>query len=433
MRAANNKSSSRRSIPGERYKGKIKRALTLEGIWDTLLSEEEDPVAKCEKELDKHLEDLYGTPVHDLYYDDFHPLRLRRGSGFEYQSFGPPPWFEAPYAVLRVRAKERNEEFMTHGGEEVLLPLQDSPQLEYEFYWPSGSKPPWKQERVISVGPGEFIRVNSTLLHRNRRISKSGEVNAWIILRPESFSPAALTFRIRNTATGGPKRNFDEGDLEKWLTKTENSKEYAPAKFLLLESGLLEKIRNRRARGDLSEKELSTISGLNRLFTARLEGFKLRNVSIESLFKLSKQLDVDLRDAIRSLRWAYDMQALSLLATTKENPISCLKAPPHNSPHRLHPALLRLAKGQSWTCELTRSSGEIASVIVLRGSLVAVIEGPKTMTVSAGHVLHLRRHERAVLGALLEDAEALFLRCGTTCSCEPWSEPPVAEAKDEPE
>jgi len=412
-------------------RGQIARARTLEGIWETILGKqrrgigtgppEPTPLDEAEAKLEEYQEILYAKRIRDYAVDDPFPRVLRRGSDFHYRSFGPPAWFEATYSILHVTVEKPSTQYMTHGGEELLLPLENSA-IEYEFYWPRTSEPPWPGGRTTTVASGHCIRINPTLLHRNQRSkTAAGASTAWIILRPLSASPAALVFHSDEgpePKPRGPQRTFTATELDGWLRKTGSSANEA-ANFLLVSSGLLEKIRSHRVWGELSEADLSAISGLNRMFAARLERRELRNVSIESLFKLTMQLDIDLVDAVRALRWAFDLRNTSELVSPNGEPVSPFPSPPGSTAHQLHPAMVRLSKGTSWQISFSHSSGEIASLVMLRGKMMAMIEGiteEEAPVVAAGHVFHIRRYEKATLHAL-EDAEALIVRCGTSCSC----------------
>ena len=111
------------------------RARTLEEIWTTLRG----GFTPAEDKLLEYLEAAYhGLTLGNWAVDDPDAKVRRRTSPHHYTSYGPPAWFEAPFCILQVVVREANREYMTHGGEELLLNLPGSDAIEYEFFWPEG-------------------------------------------------------------------------------------------------------------------------------------------------------------------------------------------------------------------------------------------------------------------------------------------------------
>jgi hypothetical protein len=164
----------------------------------------------------------------------------------------------------------------------------------------------------------------------------------------------------------------------------------------------------------MSVEELSTDCELNRSYVGRLERLDFENFSIQTLYELSRQIDLDLLSCLRQLRWAHHVQNRPPVAGAET--ISFTK-PPAIETHLLHPSLLRLPQGKSCKIELFEASGEIVSVIVIRGEMVPRISGEKNApVVEAGHVFHARHYAEFAIHAH-SDLEALVIRYSQRCTC----------------
>jgi len=400
-----------------RARSELVRARTLEEIWMTL----REGFQPAENKLVDYLEAAYhGLRLGNFAVDDPDEHVRRRTSPHRYVSYGPPAWFEAPFCILKVFVREENQEYMTHGGEELLFNLAGSAGVEYQFFWRQDSPAPWQRggdtDFAVTVQPEQLIRINPSLPHRNRPIAvrhtdgvPATEATAWIILRPLSLSPATLILHTHAGATivadsEKPHHQFTRERLEKMTG----------AQFLLIASGLLEKLRVHRLRSEMSVEELSTDCGLNRSYVGRLERLDFENFSIQTLYELSRQIDLDLLSCLRQLQWAHHVQACPPVAGTDFAPFV---KPPALGAHSLHPSMIRLPKGESCKLELFESSAEIVSVIVIRGEMVPRLSGEKNVpVVEAGHVFHARYYPGFTIHALT-DLEALVIRCSQRCSC----------------
>lgn len=405
------------------------RARTIEEVYTTL----NQGFPAAEAKFLEYLEAAYqGLRLGDVAVDDPDEKVRRRTSPHRYVSYGPPAWFEAPFCILQVVVEEDNPDYMSHGGEELLFNLKGSDGIEYEFYWPSeGPTPsagarivpaPWggaPSERRVVVGPGELIRINPSLPHRNRPlqvrpsrqqpVGTPSRATAWIILRPLSLSPATLILhphgnKGKAARAEEPHHQFSERRL----------RHMTGAQLMLVASGLLEKLRVHRLRSEMSVEALSTDCGLNRSYVGRLERLEFQNFSIQTLYELSRQIDLDLLSCLRQLRWAQEVQVppsrpdAGFVPFPKPEPLGA---------HLLHPAALCLAAGQSCRIELQEGTGEIVSVIMISGEIVPRLSGERhVQVVEAGHVFHARCAPEFTVHALT-DMEALVIRYSQRCTC----------------
>lgn len=402
------------------------RTGTLQEIWDDLQSGPKTAEERILGHLRKHYQSADLLP--DFAIDDVKRSTNRRGVGpFTYESFGPPSWFQSGYLILRVEVSGRLTEFITHPGEELLLNVGDA-SINYEFYTPKISGLQWPVERNAVVNTGDCIRINPALLHRNEILGSSSTI-AWMVIRPET-PPSSIVVHadpgLSSTTASSedsakkelvpPKHTFTEIDLNRWFDKDDPA--YGPAKFLLLVSGVLERLRVRRVAGALTAVQLSKLCGFTNIFgkfyPARVERLELDNFSIDRLMRMSGQLDVDLLAIAKAFNWTFriERQLVSAMAN-KQMSISPLERVP--VPHQIHPAILRLEQGQPWSIDLDRATGQIASIIVLRGEVAARIGGSTLKSISTGHVFH-SRSEKLELQAFV-DSDALLIRCGGACTC----------------
>jgi hypothetical protein len=390
------------------------RARTLEEIWNTLC----DGFQPAEDKLLEYLEAAYhGLRLKSFAVDDPDEQVRRRGSPHETISYGPPAWFEAPFCILKVFVREVNRDYMSHGGEEVLFNLPDSAGIEYEFFWPEGCPAPWSSvaENRVTVAPCQLIRISPSLPHRNRPVQQgngehgAGEAIAWIILRPVSLSPATVILHrragVRTEDMERPHHRLSETTL----------RQMTGAQFLLIASGLLEKLRVHRLRSEISVEELSVQSKLNRSYVGRLERLDFENFSVQTLYELSRQIDLDVLECLRQLRWAHHVQALPTMA---ESALASYEKPTQLGNHLFHPGMLRLTEGKSYKVKfLEEQSGEIVSVIMIDGKMVPGLPGESNVpVVEAGHVFHARSYPEFTIHALA-DMEALVIRYSQRCTC----------------
>ena len=429
-RAGTPGSNTPKKRSGPPARGELVRARTIEEIWATL----RDGFPQAEAKFLEYLEAAYhGLRLGDFALDDPDEKVRRRTSPHEYVSYGPPAWFEAPFCILKVFVREENRDYMSHGGEELLFNLPGSDGIEYEFFWPAGAPRPWLADRStpgipmpgsggaedaaapVIVAPHQLIRINPSLPHRNRPVPAvpavpgSGAADAWIILRPLSLSPATLILHPHGGNGSAPNaeephHKFSEARL----------RAMTGAQLLLIASGLLEKLRVHRLRSEMSVEDLSKECGLNRSYVGRLERLDFENFSIQTLYEISRQIDLDLLSCLRQLQWAHNVQIppsavdAGLVSYTKH---------PKIGHHLLHPASLRLASGQRCKIELQESSGEIVSIIMISGEMVPRLSGERNVpVVEAGHVFHARCFPEFTVHAHT-DMEAVVIRYSQRCTC----------------
>lgn len=389
------------------------RARTLEEIWTFL----RDGFTPAEDKLVEYLRAAYhGLTLGNWAVDDPDGKVRRRTSPHHYISHGPPAWFEAPFCILQVIVREANQDYMTHGGEELLLNLPGSDAIEYEFFWPEGVAPPWQAtgaKNTETVTPHQLIRINPSLPHRNRPIRDSGRgvgaATAWIILRPLSLSPATVILHDPHTGvTSGMLPETHHQYSEPRL------RELTGAQLLLVASGLLEKLRVHRLRSEMTVEELSTSAGLNRSYVGRLERLDIDNFSIQTLYELSRQIDLDVLGCLRQLQWAHQVQPATGPSTDH---VVAYEKPPLLGHHVLHPSTLRLGEGQSCKIDMSGTSGEIISVIMTEGRMVpGLADEMEVPVVHAGHVFHARGYADFTIHAL-SAVTALVIRYSHRCTC----------------
>jgi hypothetical protein len=317
--------------------------------------------------------------------------------------------------VLQVSVTENITNFMTHGGEEILFNLEgdESGEITYEFFWPDGTPRLWESEALVR--PGEAIRINPSLLHRNRR---SGSPKAWLILRPTSDSPASLFVHDHPDVGNRAART----DATRKASKDRVLREFTPeelaqkkrGQLLLIESGLLEKLRVRRLRSELSVQEVARLCRLNKYYVARLERLELENVPVDNVYEIAKQIDVDLMDLLSPFNWAWKRY----LIKDRVDQRLPLARPKALGRHYLHAALLHVSAGQQLSLETSGTREDIASWVVLRGQMIPLITGvDNPPLVKSGHVLHARNGLRFDVQALLGDVDLLEIKYSADCTC----------------
>jgi transcriptional regulator with XRE-family HTH domain len=422
----------------------IIRTRTLEELGAILLN---DGVRKAEERYQSYLK----FPHRDFAFGNesvYQRQTMRRQGHFEYIWQGPPSRFDPPYVILEVVVDTWNEKFMSHGGEEILYVLS-GPDITYEFFFPD-TLAPWLHSlppkeigqtvdadgKKFDVAPGTLVRINSSIPHRNS-LAGDGIATAWIILKPLSGTPASLLVRPHTDELSSIKfrrsrksyeqenipflREFSEADL----------KEMDLGNYILVASGLSEKLALHRKRAELPEEKLAQECGLNESYVRRLERRQLRNVSIPTLLDLAEPIDADVSTMISALDW---------IAVWKKQPpnpaeqamIAGLTPPdfnlhdkPEPRPHYLHPSVISLRVGDSEKrFDETQNIDDLTSVIVLEGEIVIGFEGGdgtkrrSKVLLEAGQVFHAR-HNFAFQAEAHKNARLLVIRYSGECSCQP--------------
>jgi transcriptional regulator with XRE-family HTH domain len=395
------KRNSRSAPSKQRIRKPFIRTRTAEEIWECL-SQDGPKVAE-----DRLRDYLPGESSLPYAVDDLDSRARRRQAPFHYVSFGPPSWFEAPYVILKVDVNSDLTKFISHAGEELLCNLEgeSSGDITYSFGWPAkASNDLWSTTAVVA--PGEAIRINPSLPHLN---SKSGSPTAWIIFRPLSNSPASLFVH----ADGGKKPSAQSKDVTMREFTKQKIDKMGGGQFLLLGSGIFEKMKIRRLRSELSVQDLALLSNLNKYYVARMERLELDNVSIANICEIAKQIDVDLTDLVAPFRWAWKKYPRSAPASGSWP----LPKPRALGNHFIHAARVHAEDGKRFRLGVLNNIGDITSWIVLRGQMLPLIPGSETTPlIKEGHVFHARRGLSFDVQAL-GNLDMLEIRYSTVCSC----------------
>jgi transcriptional regulator with XRE-family HTH domain len=364
------------------------------------------------------------------------------------------------YVILEVSVKgDGNESFMTHAGEELLYVLPPGPPITYEFFWNGKVLPPWETKtneetlprdkgvnnggvaisddyRKVTVPPGHLIRINSTLLHKNNT-QDGEEAKAWIILRPLS-GPASLL--VHPHAADAPigsfrkstevKQRFEKEDIPfiRQFSKDELAK-MDVGNFLLLASGVSEKLTLHRKRAELPVEKLAAQCELNKAYVSRLERRELTNVSIPTLLDLAEPIDADISELVSATDWVASWQEDTTGETRKTvaGPL-----PPREKfgrkrerAHYLHSSIITLKPGDP--VEPFKSSSNfdnLTSVIVVEGEVIFRFETnrkPERELLVANQVFHAR-HNLDFEAQALAASKLLVIRYSGECSCIPKSD-----------
>jgi len=453
-RAGNQSLSKTKRKPASRI---VKRTRTLEELGTILTNK---GLQAAEEQYETYLD----LPTADFASGDENTHRrraMRRQGNFGYVWHGPPPRFDPPYVILEVTLKDPNVKYMTHGGEELLYVLPGA-DIRYEFFSPHDTiKPPWFQSlpqnelgkgvdldgKALRVPPGCLIRINSSIPHRNSRIQtnegSTDDLNclgkAWIILRPLSGSPASLLVRphteeapvlkFRRSRRKGTQ-TFGEQDIPfiREFTK-KDLEEMDLGNYLLLASGISEKLALYRKRAELPVEKLAAECGLNKSYVSRLERHELPNVSIPTLLDLAEPVDADISNLISSLDWIAVWRRGAVPCDSQMVPTGL--APPAQSlegrslprRHYLHPSVIVLRVGEPGKrFDATANIDDLTSLVVIEGEVVIRFRGDPHQSgvklYGAGEVFHAR-HNVAFQAEAHKDSRVLVVRYSGVCSCVP--------------
>lgn len=355
--------------------------------------------------LREHLPESSGERQYIVHTSDA-PRVLRTDSpesvGIEYHAYNPPHIWGAGYSIMRVVFPEREpQDFMSHAGEELLLPI--SGEVQYHFFWAPPGSAPKREQLAEPVVPGELIRINPQIPHHTWAAGESAE--AWMIFRDVSAVPAAISLDPAQ-----PTR----GPVELHPRVLEADALVDPARYALSAWGISERIRLHRERAGLGVQELSALADVDPAQLSRLET-GTRNLSLDALVRITRVLRVPLLDLMETAKWRF-MRSLAT-PTRSPKPVPALP-PPSGLRHWLHPARIDLAEG--WRGDLGPqgpSSGEFASWILLEGRLLLLGEdASQGSVISAGSVVHFRGSApRSV--ETLESCRILEIRDSGSCSC----------------
>ena len=314
----------------------------------------------------------------------------------QYWDFSPPPFWQVPYSILRVKFLPVNpggtNNFMSHLGEEILIPLSSSVgDVQYSFL---------KQEKngEIIVDPlpiplrhGEIVRIDSKVPHRTW--AEEGESHAWMIFEDASeTSPAIRTDATKNTSLRA--RTFS----------LEFFREH-PECYAMVALGISETIRLYRNRADFQIGDLAGLSDVGRAHLSKAEEGRA-NLSIEALMRIAGVLAFNAPKMLSNELWppykrAYlddidgEKSGRPLCSIDGEKTGRWLRS---DDTHFLHPITCRIAKGKKIGVPAlpTAPFGTFSSWVILSGEVIFETRNsqerqqPRKELLQEGSVLHLR-------------------------------------------
>ena len=230
--------------------------------------------------------------------------------GLAYLNFSPPPGFGPRYSILRVTFVKPidQKKFMSHAGEEVLVPMGKGPR--YHFYWSRGGGAA-DIERLEPLHPGSAARINPQLPHHGWLPKGSASpVDAWMLFRHASEVPTSISIaqrlKERSHLLLHPRQfTVDELDPSKH-----------PTRYALVAWGLSESIRLRRLSANLSLAYVAKACSVDRSLLSRIENESTSqkpekesgstvNVSLATLFRIADFLHIDVLGHIRGSQWSH--------------------------------------------------------------------------------------------------------------------------------
>ncbi|MDX1568303.1 MAG: helix-turn-helix transcriptional regulator [Longimicrobiales bacterium] len=333
--------------------------------------------------------------------------------GISYHSYNPPAIWGAGYSVMRVTFPPSvPTEFMSHAGEELLVPI--SGQVQYQFFWAPPGRAPGREKLARPATPFEMIRINPQIPHHTWSVEGSAE--AWMIFRDVSEVPAAISLDP-SLPTRGPvqlhPRTLSREDL------------LDPSRYALTAWGISERTRLHRERAGLGVQELAALADVDPAQLSRLEA-GTRNLSLDALLRVARVLRIPLLDLIETSRWRFDRSG-SVEVPEGERPTPVLGRPP-GLRHWLHPTRIRLTDGWQGRIEPERrfSAGDFTTWIVLEGRLVLSRDDTaQGSLLSTGTVVHFRTDEPRTVETL-DECRILQVTDSGNCTCLPAKEAPEA-------
>ncbi len=336
-------------------------------------------------------------------------------SDITYLSYDPPDLWGPSYSVLKATFAPRRarSEFMSHSGEEALIPING--RIQYHFAWTPGSRPPEVQVTPV-LEQGGAIRLASQVPHHTWATGQA-EASAWMVFRPASESPTAINVSTRHLG-----RQVAVGK-----TGFTKSQVLNPVTYALLAWGIAEQTRLFRDRANIGVSTLAALCHVDAAQISRIEAAS-QNVSVEAIARLARFLRFPLPQLIAQAREQWIVERLpgegerDLPAQPAWRPAL---APSPAVPHNLHLNLLRLRSGWSGRAPLIRPLGpnKVASWIVLEGSVEIQLRDAgnggsvsRADVLQQGTVAHFRRVTPTHLVARSACA-LLQAMAGPECTC----------------
>lgn len=301
---------------------------------------------------------------------------------------------------------------MSHSGEEALIPI--SGRIQYHFAWTPGAKSPEVHLTPV-LERGRAIRLASQVPHHTWATGQT-EASAWMVFRPSSESPTAISVSTRQ---GG--RQVPVGK-----TGFTRSQVLNPVTYALLAWGIAEQTRLFRDRANIGVSTLAALCHVDAAQISRIEAAS-QNVSVEAIARLARFLRFPLPQLITQASREWIVEALPQAADRDlpgQPTWKPVLAPPAEIPHNLHLSVLRLRNGWSGRAPSLGTLGpsKAASWVVLEGSLEIQVREAQGTGVSRaeflqqGSVAHFRRVMPTHLVARSACA-VLQVMAGPECTC----------------
>jgi transcriptional regulator with XRE-family HTH domain len=336
-------------------------------------------------------------------------------SDITYLSYDPPDLWGPSYSVLKATFAPRRarSEFMSHSGEEALIPIGG--RIQYHFAWTPGSRSP-EVHLTPALEKGTAIRLASQIPHHTWAMGQS-EASAWMVFRPASESPTAINVSTRHLG-----RQVPVGKAGFARTQVLN-----PVTYALLAWGIAEQTRLFRDRANIGVSTLASLCHVDAAQISRIEAAS-QNVSVEAIARLARFLRFPLPQLIAQARQQWIIERLpegqerEPAAQAAWRP---LLAPAPGVPHNLHLNVLRLRGEWNGRAPLVRPLGpnKVASWIVLDGSVeIQLREGENGAALSRadllqpGTIAHFRRVMPTHL-LVRSPCTLLQVMAGPECTC----------------
>jgi transcriptional regulator with XRE-family HTH domain len=335
-------------------------------------------------------------------------------SDITYLSYDPPDLWGPSYSVLKATFAPRRArtEFMSHSGEEVLIPI--SGRIQYHFAWTPGARAPEVHLTPV-LERGMAIRLASQVPHHTWATGQS-EGAAWMVFRPSSESPTAISVSTRHLG-----RQVRVGK-----TGFTTSQVLNPVTYALLAWGIAEQTRLFRDRANIGVSTLAALCHVDAAQISRIEAAS-QNVSVEAIARLARFLRFPLPQLIAqaSQEWIVEHLPDGAERESAAPAWRPLLAPAAGVPHSMHLGLLRLRGGWSGRTPAVRPLGpnKVASWIVLEGSAEIQLRDPENgAAVSRAEVLRdgaVAHFRRALPTHLVARSECTLLQvmAGPECTC----------------
>lgn len=314
-----------------------------------------------------------------------------------FESFSPPPLWQAPYAVslARFRRPERGAftHLIYHGAEEILLPIEGA--VQYSFFHTRGGEPANLKSLPKPVTDHSIVRINPQLPHST--VATTERATAWMIFRDAANASARLvrsgTSGVSSKGRSGKGRDQEKHAEGQRLVAQSDLKDLGRYRYGLIAWNIAELVRNARLRSALSLEQLGRLVGMDRTSLSRLERADL-NIRLDRLFAVCNELDLDIAASIRASAWYYDTDDLPRFPHGSK--VEALLRKPRKG-HLLRTFVIDLKKGQKSHIEVLRRS-KFSSWIALRGRLIIDVPSPekqdrKSLIVNERTVLHFRSSE----------------------------------------